>query len=524
MNHLEVLDTTLRDGAQTEGVAFSLPDKIAIYRELSELGIGLVEAGNPSSNPKDEELFKSLAHASDICAFVSTRKKEEKANENAALISAAALPCRYITVCGKASLAQADSVLHTTPQENLQMISDSIAFLKEKGKSIVFDAEHFFDGYRESPEYALSALESAAKAGADRLVLCDTNGGTDCESVYRITKHVAQTFPNQIIGIHAHNDMGLAVACTMAAVHAGAKHIQGTLIGIGERCGNANLSTVIGNLQLKENYLLLPQEKLVRLTQVCRKIADIANVTLPDSLPYVGKTAFAHKAGMHCDGVLKGSENFEHVSPLKIGNERQLLLSELSGKSAAAYRLQKLFKESFSEEQLKLICKQVKEAELRGYTFESADASLFVLAEKILKRYEPSFHLIGYKVLNEQPASLGMAATATVKISVNGETSLASAEGEGPVHALDLALRKALQKFYPEISEVTLSDYKVRVLDSKSATAAIVRVLITSTDSKEIWTTVGVSSDIIEASFNALSDSIAYKLRFRQLVRASDNK
>ena len=410
-------------------------------------------------------------------------------------------------------------ILNVTLEENLAMIFDTISYLVSKGKKVVFDAEHFFDGYKHNERYSMRALESAVKAGAETLCLCDTNGGSFPHEVAEITSKVAAAFPDVKIGIHAHNDNGLGVANSIIAVQKGARQVQGTLVGFGERCGNANLSTIIPNLQLKLGYACLPEGNMGELTNTAFTVADIANITIPNTMPYVGASAFAHKAGMHADGVLKSSESFEHISPESVGNNRRFLLSEVAGKAAIIKKINKYFPELEKQSpEVEKIAARLKELELAGYSFESAEASFIIEIMNILGKFKPSFELISFKVINEQPHIEGIFATAVVKVRVGDETRLCTSEGDGPVNALDKALRLALAHFYPAIDNVSLVDYKVRVIykNPHDATASAVRVLITSTDGESMWSTVGVSVDIIEASWKALVDSIEYKLKVKK--------
>lgn len=508
MKDLEILDTSLRDGVQGHNISYSLQDKLQIVSLLKKLGIHLIEGGNPSANPLDRQLFDRL-NDPDVVAFGSTRRKDLPAKDDIGLRTLKELNASVITIFGKSSTAHVENILHCTKQENLDMISSSVQFLTDSGKRVIFDAEHFFDGYALDPSYAMATLKAAAQAGADTLVLCDTNGGTFPDRVRDIVIQVKSTFPTKKIGIHTHNDCGLAVACTMAAVEGGAQHIQGTLLGTGERCGNACLSTIIPNLQLKCGYNLIAQDNLKLLTPISRHLAEITNIALNPQLPYIGDNAFTHKAGMHCDGIIKSSKSFEQVSPDEVGNGRKLLVSLLSGKASIIEKLKELFpNEKLSTQTVEGLLNSLKQKEYEGYTYEGAEASLKILIKSLLNKESAYFDLINYKVITDETGNNA----AMVKLKVSGEERLACGEGLGPVHAMDIALRKALSAFYPSLSKVTLSDYKVRVLDSKSATGAKVRVLVTSSDGKNSWSTVGVSADIIRASFTALTDSINYYL------------
>ena len=513
---IEILDTTLRDGAQGEGISFSIDDKINIIKALDEFGVSLIEAGNPASNPKDEALFSALSAVklknARLAAFGSTRRKDINVREDEGIRLLAALKADVIVIFGKCWDLHVEKVLCTTNDENLSMIYDTIAYLKECGKEVIFDAEHFFDGYKNNPEYAIKAIKAAERAGADRIVLCDTNGGSFPDEVYEITKKATGILKGKI-GIHTHNDAGFADANTVQAVFAGASHVQGTFVGFGERCGNANLATVIAGLQLKRGYKCVPDESICSLTDTARYIAEVTNVTVPKTAPYIGDAAFSHKGGMHVDGMSKFSESYEHVDPERIGNERRFLISEHSGRASVLYKIKKIAPslEKDSPEVLSIISK-LKEMESQGFQFEGADSSFELFVRKELGIERHFFELEQYKIIGEQPAKEKTSVSAIVKIKVDNLSEITAAQGEGPVNALDRALRRALGVFYPSIGRVRLIDYKVRVLDPKDATAARVRVLITSTDGDRVWTTVGVSHDVIQASWSALVDSIEYKL------------
>jgi 2-isopropylmalate synthase len=516
MAKVEILDSTLRDGAQAEGISFSVNDKLAMVETLDALGIPLVEAGNPGSNPKDLEFFREAAKlslkASRLCAFGSTRRKGIEAKDDPNVASMLTAGTDTVVIFGKSWDFHVTDVIRTSLDENLAMIRDTVAFFRSKGKRVIYDAEHFFDGFRANREYALKTLCAAAEAGADCLALCDTNGGSMLSRIQEGTKAAIAAAGPVAVGIHAHNDSGLAVANSLEAVALGAAHVQGTFIGFGERCGNANLSTVIPNLQLKMGMECIPVEALRDLTPSSRKIAEIANLGLPDELPYVGRKAFAHKAGMHVDGVLKDSTSFEHVPPDSVGNSRRVLLSEVAGRSSIVDRIKKV--EPTVDRDSPVVAEllsKLKELEQEGYQFEGAEGSFDLLVRKALGKYKPLFALERFRIIGERPAN-DEGSQAMIKIVVDGQTELTAAEGDGPVNALDRALRKALERFYPSLKSMRLTDFKVRVLDGSDATAAKVRVLIESTDGKDIWTTVGVSTDIIEASWRALVDSVEYKL------------
>lgn len=504
---LEFLDTTLRDGQQAEGISFSVRDKADILRVLSELGIDLIEGGDPASNPKDAEFFSAVNNPK-LVAFGSTHKKNNEAYNDKGLCALLEAGTNTVCIFGKSSESQVKNVLEIPLEKNLELIGSSVAFLHGGGKRVIFDAEHFFDGYRENPTYAISTLLTAYSAGADTIVLCDTNGGNSPDYIEQVTRRVVDSVYGAKIGIHTHNDCGMAVASSAAAIKAGATHIQGTLLGFGERCGNANLSTIIANSVLKENFECAVDLK--KLTRAAHTVAEISNIKLNDSMPYVGSAAFSHKAGMHSDAVIKYPPAFEHISPETVGNRERILLSEVAGRSAVVKKLEKLFPElDKSNPKTQEILDMVKLLEMKGYQFEGADGSFVLLAERMLGSYKPSFELQHYSINAVKPDGLN---SAEVSIKVGTTITTVSEVGNGPVNALDKALRGVLAKHFPQIAEVTLVDYKVRVIDSSSATGAMVRVLITSSDHTESWTTVGVSTDIIEASWSALIDSFEYKL------------
>ncbi|SET48936.1 2-isopropylmalate synthase [Natronincola peptidivorans] len=515
-NKIEIFDSTLRDGAQAEGISFSVEDKIKIVRALDKLGISYVEAGNPGSNPKDLEFFKRIKNEkfkyTKLTAFGSTRRANIATEEDDNLQSLLDANTPAVAIFGKSWDYHVTEIIKTTLEENLAMIKDTIAFLKSKGKEVVFDAEHFYDGYKSNPEYALASLEAAKEGGADWLVLCETNGGAFPDEIYRITKEVVNKFPIKV-GIHCHNDGGMAVANTIMAVEAGATQVQGTYIGFGERCGNVNLSTVIANLQLKREKKCILEDQMVNLTSTARLLAEVANIAMNEREPYIGNSAFAHKGGMHIDGVSKSPKSFEHIDPRKVGNKRRVLMSEVSGKSTLLSKMQKVnpnIKKNSPETQN--LIDTLKKLEHEGYQFEGAESTFELVIRKHLGKYKPFFELKYYKIIEENHARGDNTSSALVKITVDGKDEMTVAEGVGPVNALDKALRKALETFYPQLKEVYLKDYKVRVLDTDTATEAKVRVLIESTDGYNLWTTVGVSTDIIEASWIALVDSIEYKL------------
>jgi len=517
MARLELLDSTLRDGAQSEGVSFSVNDKLRVAAALADLGVDLIEAGNPASNPKDLEFFRrapELGAAADrLCAFGSTRRKDAGAGSDPGLASLLSAGTRIVVVFGKSWDFHVTEVLGTDRTSNLAMIAETLAFLRSEGREVVYDAEHFFDGYASDPEYALETLRAAAESGASRLVLCDTNGGSLPWKVREIVRRVVAAFEVPI-GIHAHDDAGLAVANSLAALEAGASHLQGTLVGFGERCGNANLAVSAAGAALKLGLSCLAPGALARLGPTARLVAEIANFGFDEGMPYLGRRAFAHKAGMHVDAVAKAPRSFEHVEPASVGNERRFLASEVGGRAALLGRIRAVEPSVGKDSPLAArVLSRLKELEARGYQFEAAEASLEILVRREAGGGRPWFSLASYQVATERPASSPeRSSRAFVRVEVGGVEELSAAEGDGPVHALDLALRKALGRFYPSLASMRLTDYKVRVLDGKEATAAAVRVLVESSDLSGAWSTVGVSTDIIEASSLALVDSIEYKL------------
>ena len=514
---VKIFDSTLRDGAQAEGISFLVGDKIKIAKALDNLGIDFIEAGNPGSNQKDMEFFlvaKELKFKnSKLVAFGSTRRCNITCENDANLNALLEAGTEYVSIFGKTWDFHVTGIIGTTLEENLLMIKDTIDYLVKKGKKIIFDAEHFFDGFKNNKEYAIKALKTAEDAGAETIVLCDTNGGTFPDEMLDIINEVKKHIKTEL-GIHLHNDSGMAVGMSCMAAINGISHIQGTFLGYGERCGNANLSAIIANLELKKNIKCLENGKIEELTETAKLVAEISNFKLPHNLPYVGSSAFAHKAGMHIDGVYKNSKSFEHVSPLSIGNERKFLISEVAGKTTVLAKIQKYYDVEKNDPRLAVIISTIKDLEYSGYQFEGADASFELIVHKIFGNFKTFFKIIDFKTIGEGPTvANNNTSSAIIKVSVEEIEEITAANGNGPVDALNKALRKAIGRFYPVLNTVTLSDYKVRILDGKeSATAATTRVLIESTDGVNTWSTVGVSKDIIEASFKALTDSIEYKL------------
>lgn len=515
MKKIVIYDTTLRDGAQSKGISFSTSDKIAIIKALERLGVDYIEGGNPSAGVNEKEIFSAvkklkLKHAQ-ITAFGMTRRKGETAALDKGLAELLEAGTDIVTIYGKASLLHAEKIVGVSAEENLDIIYDSVKYLRTQGRAVIFDAEHFFDGYHENPEYALRVLEAAYSAGAECLVLCDTNGGRLPEAIAKATEKAVSLYGRKI-GIHCHNDSDTAVASSISAVLSGAEHVQGTLLGFGERCGNASLASVIPDLQLKLGYDCIENSRLKKLTRISREVAGISNYRIRSFAPYIGADAFSHKAGAHIDGVLKDTESFEHVQPETVGNERTVLLSGISGRSALAYMLSEHFPHiTRDSKDNAAILSLLKELEGEGYFFEDALSSFELVVHRYLGSFKPHFELLRY-TSNEEFTNDHQISSALVKVSVNGKTHITAAEGSGPVHALDFALREALKPFYPSLACMRLEDYKVRVLDPNMGTAARVRVVIESADDRNSWTTVGVSTDIIAASLKAIIDSIEYKL------------
>ncbi|MDL2206473.1 citramalate synthase [Eubacteriales bacterium OttesenSCG-928-N13] len=512
---IQVLDTTLRDGAQGEGVVFSHEDKIQVIRALDALGVDYIEAGNPASNPKDQVFFAyateklQLMHAK-LVAFGSTCHAGCAAQDDPGLRALIQSGAQTISLFGKSSLLHVEQVLQTTPEENLRLITDSVKLLVDHGLQVFYDAEHFFDGYNDDPDYALRTLRAAQEAGAQLIVLCDTNGGTLPGDINRITQKVKKAI-SLPLAIHCHNDAGLATACTLAGIEAGAIMVQGTINGYGERCGNADLCQVIPNLELKMGHQCLPDGKLPSLSKCARLIAEIANLSMYEHSPYVGRSAFAHKGGMHIDGMLKDRRSFEHIDPELVGNSRRYLVSEVAGRGALMTRLAQIAPDLSKEsEQTLQIMDMLKQLEQRGYSFEGAEGSLALRVLGSLDRRRNFFEVLDFHVVSRKPEN-DKNAQAFVKVMVDGQQEITADEGDGPVNALDLAIRKALTRFYPCIGRMRLRDFTVRVVDSEGS-ASSVRVRVESTDGEHDWATVGVSSNVIEASFIALTDSIEYML------------
>ncbi len=517
MKEIKLYDTTLRDGSQGEGISYSVTDKVRIAQELDSLGIHYIEGGWPGSNPKDMEFFRKMSKIrlknSELVAFSMTRRTNIKASDDANLKSLLKAGVNIVTIVGKTWDLHIKEVLKVTPDENLEIIKDTIGFLSSKGLTVFYDAEHFFDAYRANKEYSLKCLHAATESGAKMLCLCDTNGGTLTSDIFKIVSEVKESFRNSAIGIHCHNDAALAVANSIAAIEAGADVIQGTINGIGERCGNADLIPIIANLKMKLGINCISDNNLKKITQVSHFVSEISNMRLKNDQPFVGESAFAHKGGMHINAIMKDPHTYEHIEPALVGNRRRILVSELGGKTGILLRAKALELDLSKEDpQTKKILKLVQKLEHQGYHFEAAEASFELLIKRALKKYKKFFDLEGFRVVIEKQSDKKITSEAIMKINVKGTKEHTAAEGDGPVNALDNALRKALKDFYPTLAKMHLSDFKVRVLDEKSGTAARVRVLIQSQDEKDTWSTIGVHENIIEASWQALIDSIEYKL------------
>jgi 2-isopropylmalate synthase len=511
---IAIYDTTLRDGSQGEGVNFSLQDKLLLTRRLDEIGVDFVEGGYPLSNPKDFEYFQAvrelpLKHTK-VCAFGMTRRKNSPPETDTCLKALLDARTPVVTIVGKTWDFHVTNVLGTTLDENLRMIGDSVAFCKSQGREVFYDAEHYFDGFRANPEYAIQTLQAAAGAGASVVILCDTNGGTMPERIAEVVTVVKRELRGEV-GIHCHNDCELAVANTLAAVRAGATQVQGTVNGIGERCGNVDLVSAIANLALKYGHDVLHPGSLARLTETSRYVYELANMNFRPGQPFVGQSAFAHKGGMHTHAVAKDPATYEHITPEAVGNERRVLVSELSGHSTILTKTTK-YQVSHDKALMTKILTAVQDLENAGYEFEAAEASFDLLVKKAAGLYKPWFERLGYRVNSEAGADGAMLTEGTVKVRVGGNVQHTVSEGDGPVNALDAALRKALLSSFPRLEEMRLADYKVRVVNARAGTAARVRVVIESRDQNDVWGTVGVSENVIEASWLALADSIEYKL------------
>lgn len=516
MNQVKIYDTTLRDGSQGEGISYSVTDKVRIARELDMLGIHFIEGGWPGSNPKDMEFFLRMSKVkldnAKLAAFSMTRRLHMKAKEDPNIKALVKSQASIITIVGKTWDLHVKDVLKTTLEENINMIRDTVGFIVSQGLDVFYDAEHFFEAYAANKEYAIKTLKAAQDAGASAVCLCDTNGGTLAHVISRIVSDVRKKVKVSL-GIHCHNDAGVAIAGSLAAVLAGCDMVQGTINGIGERCGNADLIPIIANLQLKMGINCIKEEKLRELTHVSHYISEVSNMKQRNDQPYVGHSSFAHKGGMHINAITKNPKTYEHIEPALVGNSRRILVSELAGKTGVLIRAKDLHLDLNKDTpETKKILKLVQKLEHRGYHFEAAEASFEILMKRALRKYKKFFELEGFRVVVERHLDKKITTEAIIKIKVKGKKEHTVSMGDGPVNALDNALRKALKEFYPNLAKMHLCDFKVRVLDEKAGTAARVRVLIQSQDEKDSWNTIGVSENIIEASWQALLDSVEYKL------------
>ena len=515
---IQLYDTTLRDGMQGEGMSLSPDEKLRVAHALDALGIHFIEAGFPSSNPKEEALFELLAQEqfdnAEVCAFGMTRRKDLAAAEDPALTLLASCFAPVCTLVGKTWKLHLEKVTRTDPLENLQLIAESVLFLVAQGKRVIYDAEHFFDAYRDDPDYALRCLAAAIDAGAENVTVCDTNGSSLPGQVAQAVGAVVDRFGGERVGIHTHNDAECGVANSIAAVEAGASLVQGTMNGLGERCGNANLVSILPSLQLKLGYSCVSPEQLASLTKTSHLLDEICNLTPDPNQPYVGRNAFAHKGGMHVAGVRSDARTFEHVEPEVVGNRRAVLVSELSGKGTVLSRAEASGIPLDSAAAVRAV-ERLKTLEHRGYHFEAADASFDLLLRKEAGDYEPLFRLEGFRVITEKREDGKVQTEATIKIWAGGERLVRTAEGNGPVNALDRALRDAIADTYPRLRDIDLVNYKVRIIDEHKGTGAVTRVLIDASDGDETWGTIGVSENIIEASWEALVDSLEYATQVR---------
>lgn len=510
---IQLYDTTLRDGTQREGMSLSVEDKLKIARELDTFGIPFIEGGWPGSNPKDAEFFRRAQtepwQQATICAFGSTRRANAVVAYDPNIIALLDACTPVCTIVGKSWTLHVTHVLETTLDENLRMIAESVAYLRAQGRRVFYDAEHFFDGYRADPAYALATVKAAAEAGAEVVILCDTNGGALPDWITEVVTNIVRELPCRT-GIHTHNDGELAVANSLAALQAGASHVQGTINGYGERCGNANLVPIIANLQLKLGRRVVADEQLARLVELSRYVAAVANLNPDEHAAFVGRSAFAHKGGIHVAAVAKLEHSYQHIDPQHVGNQRRVVVSELAGRGNIKMRAEELGVNVNGNE--RAVLQKIKEMESRGFQYEAAEGSFELLVRRAASGYEPPFEMLDAMVVVEQRSGKPMLSEAMVKLRVNGELMHTAAEGNGPVNALDQAMRKALVPHYPQLSNVHLADYKVRIVDEQSATGAMTRVLIEAACGDERWSTVGCSANIIEASWQALVDSLELPL------------
>ncbi len=522
-----VYDTTLRDGTQRAGMSLSCNDKLRVANRLDDLGVAYIEGGWPGSNPKDAEFFERARdiewRTAKITAFGATRRVGTSPEEDDNLRALLEAETPVVTVVGKTWTLHVTDVIRTTLEKNLELIADSLAYLKAAGREVVYDAEHFFDGYRADADYALATLDAAVEAGAGTVVLCDTNGGTlPWELGDVVAKVVARVGERAKVGIHCHNDSECAVANSVAAVRAGARHVQGTVNGYGERCGNANLCAIIPNVEIKLRLSCLPEGALHKLTDFAHFVAEVANQAPDDYAAYVGRNAFAHKGGIHVAAMRRNADSYQHIDPTQVGNEMRVVVSELSGRGNVLSKAEEMAEELGRGQDVSDVLRQIKENEARGFSYEAAEASVALMLRRSSPSYEAPYRLIDYMVNVEHRDQRGTFAEATVKVDINGEVMHTAAEGDGPVSALDRALRKALLPAFPELAQIKLVDYKVRILDGVHATSAITRVLIDSTNGHDRWGTVGASNNIIEASWSALTDAIEYGLSMCASAKAPE--
>lgn len=512
---IAIYDTTLRDGTQREGISLSVADKIRITKLLDNLGVSYIEGGWPGSNPKDVAYFEAVRgldlHHAKIAAFGSTCRKDSDPADDVNIQALIDADTPVVTVVGKTSMLHVTEILQTTPEENLRMIRESLRYLKGLGKEVIYDAEHFFDGIKLDMEYGMDTIQAAVEGGADTVTLCDTNGGSLPWEISHFVEMVQAAFPNTKFGIHTHNDGELAVANSLAAVQAGAVQVQGTINGYGERCGNANLCSIIPDLQLKMGYDCVPQENLRNLASLSRVVAEIANLSPDDHLAYVGKSAFAHKGGLHVAAIRRNADSYQHIEPTLVGNEMRILVSDLSGRGNLLSKAEELGLDVSKDEAIQVL-EEIKVLENQGYVFEGAEASVAIRMYRAKPNYKPIFSLIDFTAFVEERQGRGSVAEAMVKLDIDGDVVHTAAEGNGPVNALDLALRKALMPLYPHLVNFQLADYKVRILDGPNGTAATTRVLIDTQNGDQRWSTVGAGPNIIQASWLALVDSMEYGL------------
>jgi 2-isopropylmalate synthase len=518
-SHIHLYDTTLRDGTQREGISLSCDDKLRIAQKLDDLGVAYIEGGWPGSNPKDEEFFQrldelDLRHAK-IAAFGSTCRPGSSPEEDQNILAVIEANTSVCTLVGKTWTLHVTDVLQTTLQENLRIIEESVRYLKENNREVVYDAEHFFDGYKADKNYALQTIHAAIDGGAETVVLCDTNGGSLPQDIATVVRKVRGEFLDVILGIHAHNDTECAVANSLTAVNEGVTHVQGTINGYGERCGNANLCSLVPDLEIKMGKRCLPEGKLSLISEVSNFVAEVANLAPFDHQPYVGKSAFAHKGGIHVAAMHRNAESYQHLDPEIVGNKFRTIVSELSGKGNLISKAKEFDMDIEDKDELKDILSKIKKMEARGFSFESAEASVALMFHRLKDDYTPPFELIDFSATVEHRQGRGVFAEAMVKIRVNGEVIHTISEGNGPVNALDAALRKGLVPIYPRLAEFQLADYKVRIIDGNNGTAATTRVLIDTQNGHNRWSTVGASANIIEASWQALADSVEYGLMLK---------